>query len=197
VVVDSRHQLIGVIPESSPKDVTTLREVVQSALEPRTLVDRIVAQRIIPSAFPPSVSIFEPGQEVAGQAPIARVVCNFEARCEQQVVIGNAMVVEVTASQQPLAATLEGQSMRAAGLIEPSTDLVVELVPRSPLLQLSSSRIVISSPAEHDQWKGYFFLQPTQVGPADIWVLVSQSQSVIVLLQLEPMVVASRAKVRR
>ena len=123
----------------------------------------------------------------AVRKPAALVVCHFLAEMDQQVLLNRTTTIEVIISRELVDSTPGLESTQAAGEIDPTSKLLVQIVPKSNFVlgEAQADRAEIDPPLANKPKSVYFNVKGAHLGQGEIWIIVRQRQTGIVRLVLE------------
>lgn len=148
----------------------------------------------VPASVPPLAA---EGGSCAVEVP-PPAMCHFLAEMDQQVLLNRTSTIEVIISRELIERMSGSESAQAAGPIDPTRTLLVQVVPKSNfiLADTQTDRAEIDPPLAGEAKSLYFDVKGAYPGPGEIWIIVRQRQTGIVRLVLKPNVV-DRAQAAR
>jgi hypothetical protein len=108
--------------------------------------------------------------------------------------VKHVTTVEVTVSREEIAGALGDAAAEAAVPVDPKRRLIIQLHPKANAEVVGESRVEIALPKPDNPQSLYFDIRPTDLGHAEIWVIVRQDQVPLTTLKLKAKVVKSTSR---
>jgi hypothetical protein len=188
---------VGVVPEKqSLPNAMELAKLAQIVVDPDT---KDVSKRIIFRRAMPTFTVTEepkeavlPGDEPP--PPEAKVLCQFHAEMDAEVILKGAATLVVTISRELIEALENQTSVKGAGEVSLGKKLLVQVLAKSNFMVIDESdgRSEIDVPEPNQPQELFFDLRATEEGQGEIWVVARQGQVPIIKMILRPKVVKKR-----
>lgn len=147
---------------------------------------------------PPTTDPALPGLDVRSSSIAPPITCHFRGEMDKTVRIGRVTTLEVTVSREVIGGEIDAAAQEQSVPVDPSRQLIIQVLPKANVEVVGESRADIAPPGPEDPRSLYFDIRPTDLGRAQVWVVVRQGQVPLTTLKLAARVVktTSRASVR-
>ncbi len=143
----------------------------------------------------PSVGAFDNPEAATSAPPITKPIpCHFSATIDEALVLMRATTVEVVLSRETLEEEISKTTAVSSGAVDVSRKIVVQIIPRANFEIVGDDRAECDPPEVDQPTRLYFDVRPTQLGEAELWVVIRQGQVPISTLMLKPLVVERRPR---
>jgi hypothetical protein len=195
IVVLDGDRPVGIMPDKTSLLTSNLDlvELAKVTANPKTDTEKILTTR----AMPTMVSVAAPPEKTA-PAPEAMVACHFFAEMDEQVLVKRVTTIAVVVSRE-IIRRIAGAAAKGgeAADVDPSRNLIIQVIPKLNFEVVDSSRMEIPPPAPGDPQTFYFDVRPTDTGQGEIWVIARQGPVSLVTLVLSPLISDQRTATRR
>ena len=97
--------------------------------------------------------------------------------------------VEVVLSREKFEKEIGKTTTISSGTVDTSQKIIVQIIPRANFEIIGADRVECVPPSIAQPIRRYFDVRPTQLGEAELWVVIRQGQVPVTTLILKPLVV--------
>jgi hypothetical protein len=115
---------------------------------------------------------------------------------DERVVVNRPTSVEVVVSKELLDRATSAASQGGSVNLKADQRLIVQVVPKTNFVPEGNDRIEVEPPQKGKPQTLYFDLRATHLGEGEVWVVLRQTQQVLLTLVLRPQIVENRAALR-
>jgi hypothetical protein len=204
-IVFSGGEPVGVVADPPPAlDPIQLLKMARTAAQPRTIEDRILARRAMPTFDPIGLKTVSSDPQtsagvVFGAAPTPPAEqpkqFHFGAQMDSVVEVNKKVTLEVTIAADQIEVRDGATGASRTAPLTAGVPLIVEVFPRKNFSLQTSAREDIPYAAFRDPpVLRYFDVIPTQEGDGELWIVFRQGSAPLVRLVLQPKIVATVTK---
>jgi CHAT domain/Ternary complex associated domain 7 len=185
---------IGVLPaQTQLLTASELAEMARVVENPQTAEDRTLAQQVMPSfAQEKSTAKNASKSRTTRRADLPKVICHLHADMEEEVLVNHATTVEVTISREVMQKLTGITAQGGEANLDAQKQIMISVIPKVNFELISKDIVKIDPPTPGVPQVMRFDLRATHLGSGEVWVVVSQGQTPLLTLKLNPQIVETR-----
>lgn len=139
---------------------------------------------------------FDPEPQTAGGVappPAPPITCHVRAEMDAELLLRRVTTIAVTVAREAIGGPTGPSARESAIAVDPGKQLIVQVLPKANVEVVGDDRVEIVPPGPGESQALYFDIRPTDLGPAEVWVVVRQGQMPLTTLELSADVVSAAA----
>ena len=129
--------------------------------------------------------------------PAPPITCHVRAEMESTLLLRRVTTIEVTVSREAIGGATGASARESAIIIDSGRKLIVQVLPKANVEVVGDDRVEIDPPGAGEPQALYFDIRPTDLGQAEVWVVVRQGQLPLTTLELAAPVTRSTERPRQ
>jgi len=129
--------------------------------------------------------------------PAPPITCHVRAEMDAELLVRRVTTIAVTIAREEIGGPIGAAARESAIAVDPARRLIVQALPKANVEVVGDDRAEVVPPGPGEPQALYFDIRPTDLGRAEVWVVVRQGQMPLTTLELSADVVSASAGPRQ
>lgn len=125
------------------------------------------------------------------------ITCHVRAEMDAELLVRRVTTIAVTIAREAIGGETGAAARESAIAVDPGRLLIVQVLPKANVEVVGDDRVEVAPPDPGEPQSLYFDIRPTDIGRAEVWVVVRQGQMPLTTLELSADVGSATAGPRR